>query len=236
MENLEINNNISNNLEINNKQKNFLETTLGKTINSGLNLGLRCLLPDLIEDQVIEIKDTILTNGFKEGVKKAIDSAIDLGKSAIGIFNGNFENITQVQNAIKTGGILDNVSGLINTVVNKTVNNGKLPYSIGNLIKKGKNVIIDNISKNIENEFQSQLNSLEKINKYCNNWREYYNNKDFDGMEKEFNKIKDKMKEIVPIENTIKTARVIENLHSLIKNNGKNFELNEEELELAKVL
>ena len=77
---------------------------------------------------------------------------------------------------------------------------------------------------------------MEKINKYCNNWREYYNNKDFDGMEKEFNKIKDKMKEIVPIENTIKTARVIENLHSLIKNNGKNFELNEEELELAKVL
>lgn len=236
MEALEVKNNLHNNLNIKKEQQNFLETTLGKTINSGLNLGLRCLLPDLIENQIIEIKDTIIKNGFNEGIKKAIDSAIDLGKSAIGIINGNFENISQVQNAIKNGGILDNVSDLITTIVNKIVNKGKIPYSVGQLIKKGKNVIIDSISKNIENNFETQLNSLEKINKYSNNWKEYYSNKDFDGMEREYNKIKEKMKEVLPIENTIKTARIIENLHSLIKNNGKNFNLSQEEVKLAKVL
>jgi len=236
MESLEITNNLSNNLNLEKQQNNFLETTLGKTINAGLDIGLRCLLPDLIEDQVIEIKDTIIKNGFKEGIKQAIDSAIDLGKSAIGIFNGKFENISQVQNAVKTGGILDNVSELINTVVNKTVNSGKISNSLGTVIKKGKNVIIDNISKNIENEFESQLDSLEKINKYSNNWKNYYQNKDFDGMEREYGKIKEKMKDIIPIENTIKTARIIENLHCLIRNNNREFNLTEEEMELAKVL
>ena len=53
---------------------------------------------------------------------------------------------------------------------------------------------------------------------------------------REYDKIRGIMKEIAPIENTIKTARVVENLHKLIKNNGKNFDLTSEELELAKML
>ena len=48
----------------NDEQKNFLETTLGKTINTGLDIGLRALLPNVIEDQIIDIKDTILKEGF----------------------------------------------------------------------------------------------------------------------------------------------------------------------------
>ena len=55
-------------------------------------------------------------------------------------------------------------------------------------------------------------------------------------MEKEINKIKRELKNMVPIENTILSARNIEMLHSLIKNNGKNFELSNEELELANKL
>ena len=55
-------------------------------------------------------------------------------------------------------------------------------------------------------------------------------------MQKEYEKIRTKIKEIAPIENTIKTARNVENLHNLIKNNGQNFNLTEEQLELAKML
>ena len=50
----------------------FLKT-LGKTINTGLDIGLRMLLPDLIEEQVIDIKDTIIENGFGE-VPKEIEN------------------------------------------------------------------------------------------------------------------------------------------------------------------
>ena len=101
MENLSLENNITNDIGLQNKQKSFIETTIGKTINAGLDIGLRYLLPDFIENQVIDVKNTLLESGLKEGVKKAVDSAIDLGKSALGIVTGNFENVLQVNEYIK---------------------------------------------------------------------------------------------------------------------------------------
>lgn len=236
MNNLEVENQITNDVSIENKQRNFLQTNIGKAVNTGLNIGLRYILPDVIEDQVIEIKDSFLQNGFKEGIQTAIDSAINFGKSALGIVTGNFENIQQMQTAVKSGGIIDEISNVLNFTINKVVNSGKIPYALGSAIKTGKNAILNNITKNIESEFENQVNQIEKLNKYTNNWKDYFNNKDFDGMQREYDKIRGKMKEIAPIENTIKTARVIENLHKLIKNNGKNFDLTSEELELAKML
>lgn len=236
MNNLEVENQITNDVSIENKQRNFLQTNIGKAVNTGLNIGLRYILPDVIEDQVIEIKDSFLQNGFKEGIQTAIDSAINFGKSALGIVTGNFENIQQMQTAVKSGGIIDGISNVLNFTINKVVNSGKIPYALGSAIKTGKNAILNNITKNIESEFENQVNQIEKLNKYTNNWKDYFNNKDFDGMQREYDKIRGKMKEIVPIENTIKTARVVENLHKLIKNNGKNFDLTSEELELAKML
>ena len=232
MNNLEVENQITNDVSIENKQRNFLQTNIGKAVNTGLNIGLRYILPDVIEDQVIEIKDSFLQNGFKEGIQTAIDS----GKSALGIVTGNFENIQQMQTAVKSGGIIDGISNVLNFTINKVVNSGKIPYALGSAIKTGKNAILNNITKNIESEFENQVNQIEKLNKYTNNWKDYFNNKDFDGMQREYDKIRGKMKEIAPIENTIKTARVVENLHKLIKNNGKNFDLTSEELELAKML
>ena len=236
MNNLEVENQITNDVSIENKQRNFLQTNIGKAVNTGLNIGLRYILPDVIEDQVIEIKDSFLQNGFKEGVQTAIDSAINFGKSAIGIVTGNFENVQQMQTAVKSGGIIDGISNVLNFTINKVVNSGKIPYALGSAIKTGKNAILNNITKNIESEFENQVNQIEKLNKYTNNWKDYFNNKDFDGMQREYDKIRGIMKEIAPIENTIKTARVVENLHKLIKNNGKNFDLTSEELELAKML
>lgn len=236
MNNLEVENQITNDVSIENKQRNFQQTNIGKAVNTGLNIGLRYILPDVIEDQVIEIKDSFLQNGFKEGIQTAIDSAINFGKSALGIVTGNFENIQQMQTAVKSGGIIDGISNVLNFTINKVVNSGKIPYALGSAIKTGKNAILNNITKNIESEFENQVNQIEKLNKYTNNWKDYFNNKDFDGMQREYDKIRGKMKEIAPIENTIKTARVVENLHKLIKNNGKNFDLTSEELELAKML
>ena len=236
MNNLEVENQITNDVSIENKQRNFLQTNIGKAVNTGLNIGLRYILPDVIEDQVIEIKDSFLQNGFKEGIQTAIDSAINFGKSALGIVTGNFENVQQMQAAVKSGGIIDGISNVLNFTINKVVNSGKIPYALGSAIKTGKNAILNNITKNIESEFENQVNQIEKLNKYTNNWKDYFNNKDFYGMQREYDKIRGIMKEIAPIENTIKTARVIENLHKLIKNNGKNFDLTSEELELAKML
>ena len=55
-------------------------------------------------------------------------------------------------------------------------------------------------------------------------------------MQREYSKLQKELKELVPLENTLKNARQVENIHYLIKNNGKNFNLSEEEFELAKKL
>lgn len=233
---MEIENTINNNIEIEKKQNNFLNSVLGKTINSAIDVGLRAILPDLIENQIIDIKDSLIENGLKGGIQTAINSAIDFGKSVTGIFTGEFQNINQVEIAIGNGGILDTVSNVLEDVVDKAYQKGKINYTVNNLIKKGKDVIINNVSNNIKNELDYQSNSIEKLNTYINNWKEYYNNKNFEGMEKEYNKMKIQIDNVLPIENTLKEMRTVENIHLLIKNNGQNFNITESELKLAENL
>ena len=229
---IEINNNLNNGVE----QKNFLETTLGKTINTGIDIGIRALLPDYIEEQIIDLKDNLIKYGLKDGIKKSIDDALNIGKSAIGIVTGNFENISQVQNAIKSGGIIDNVSNLLDDVINKVYNKGLINFNVARTIRQGKNIILNNVERNIEDNFNKQISSLEFAEKYMNNWKKYFENKDFEGMEKEYQKIKKVSKDLIPIEKTISDVRTIENLHKLIKNNGQDFNLTQEQIELAEKL
>lgn len=230
---MELENSINNNIEIENKQKNFLNNIIGKTINSAIDVGLRAILPDLIENQIIKIKDSLIENGLKGGIQTAINSAIDFGKSVTGIFTGQFQNINQVETAIGNGGILDTISNVLEDVVDKAYQKGKINYTVNNLIKKGKDVILNNISNNIKNELDYQANSIEKLNIYLNNWKEYYNKNDFNGMEKEYNKMKIQIDNVLPIENTLKEVKTVENIHLLIKNNGQNFNITESEIKLA---
>ncbi len=218
------------------KQNGFLNSSVGKIINTAIDLGLRWILPDFVENQIIDVKNSLIKGGLKEGLDKAIESGIELGKSVTGIFTGKFENISQAQNAIKNGGIIDGVSNVLDTALTASTKNGWIPRNVASLIRQGKNAILDNISTNIETEFVNQLDNVEKLGKYENNWRNYYNSKDFDGMEREYQKIKDKLKELLPIETTLKQARQIENIHLLIKNNGHNFNLSDEQLQLAGIL
>ena len=237
MENI-LNNSIelNNNLEIEKEQNNFLETTLGKTINTGIDIGIRAILPDYIEEQIIDLKDNFIKYGLKEGIKKSIDDAINIGKSAIGIVSGNFENIAQMQEAIKNGGIIDNVSSLLDSVINKVQSNGLINSTVARTIKQGKNSILNNVEKNIENTFNNQIKALNYTEKYIENWKNYFENKNFNGMEKEYIKIKKEINNLAPIEKMINEARTIQNLHNLIKNNGQDFNLTQEQIELAKKL
>lgn len=225
-------NNLQNNLG--EKQNNFLQSALGTAINNGINLGIRYALPNYIEDKVIELKDNLIKYGLKEGINQTVKSTIEAGKGAIGIFTGNFENVNQINEAIKSGGLIDSVSTLVDDVLSKVRNTGKIDNMTYSLIKNGKDTILTNVEKNVETTLTNQIRSSEFLAKYMDNWKGYYKNHDFDGMEKEYKKIKGEMKNLVPIENTIKNARNIETLHNLIKNNGKNFNLSEEEINLIK--
>ena len=142
---LGLTNNLNNNLEI--KQNNFLQSTLGKAINNGINIGLRYLLPNWAEDKVIELKDNIFNFGLKDGVSKTIKSVIDTGKSAAGIITGNFENINQINNAIKNGGIIDSVSEIFDTVLSKMKVADKINGTTFDIIKNGKDSILKSVGR-----------------------------------------------------------------------------------------
>lgn len=229
---IEINNNIANEKN----QMEFLDTTLGKTINAAIDIGIRSVLPDFIDEQVINIKDNLILYGLKDGINKTVEDAINLGKSTIGIFTGKFENVSQMQAAIESGGIIDGISKLLDTVVSGARDAGLINKNIANTIKQGKNVILNNVESNIEKTFNKQYKNFEYIDKYINNWKEYFEKKDFSGMEKEYKKIEIKLNEIAPIEKTINEAKQIGIIHNLIKNNGQDFNLSNEQLELAEKL
>ena len=235
---IEINSNIElDNLEnLDKQQNNFLESTLGQVIDSSVDLGLRAILPNFIEDEVIEIKDTLIKEGFSEAVNKAIDSAIDIGKSALGIVTGKFESVSQAEKAVEKGGIVDSVSDVLDFTLDKVSDMGLLSKNITKVIKSGKDALIDNVSSDIKKEFKTQNKNIENLNKYNNSWKESFEAKDFSSMEKYIKKINNLLNKTLPLENTIKNARTIENLHELIKNNGKSFELTNEELQLAELL
>ena len=238
IENLEKNNNlgVENNLTMEKEQKGFLESALGRTINAAVDIGIRALLPDFIDEQIINIKDNLLEYGLGDGIKKTIDDAIDLGKSAIGIFTGDFENISQMQSAVKNGGLIDGVSSLLDTVVDKVSDAGLISNGVAETIKQGKDVILNNVESNIENTFSEQYSAIENIDNYINNWKDSFEKQDFDNMEKEYLKLEEQMQTIAPLTKTIEEAKTIELLHNLIKNNGQDFNLSQEQLELVEKL
>lgn len=218
-------------------QNNFLEGTLGRVINTGVDIALRAILPNAIEDEVIDIKNVIITEGFKEGIKSAITAASNIGKSITGIFTGKFDTVSQAYTAVKSGGIIDTASKLVDSAVKAAQDNKLIKSSTAKVIKKSKNVVKDCISSKIEENFMEQVDGVEKVGKYISNYNTYLEQKDLSGMKREYNKIMKKLDTLLPLESTLKEARVIENIQTLIKNKGGKFEnITEDELKLAQML
>ena len=74
------------------------------------------------------------------------------------------------------------------------------------------------------------------MDEYISNWKNYYNLKDINGMEKEYKKLKKQMDTILALDSTISEAKRIENIHNLLKNKGIDYELSEEEKQLINIL
>lgn len=219
------------------KQNKFLEGNFGKIVNTGLDVALRAILPNAIENEVIGIKNVIMNDGFKEGIRAAINAASNIGKSITGIFTGKFDTVSQAYNAVKSGGIIDSASKVVDSAVKAAQDNNLITASTAKLIKKSKNVVKDCISSKIEEDFMSQVDGLEKVGKYINNWNACLEQKDLSGMKREYTKITKKLDSLLPLESTLKQARYIENIQTLIKNKGGTLEnITENELKLAQVI
>lgn len=231
---MELTNTINNDIELNNKQKSFFNSNLGKIVNTAIDVGLRSILPDMIENQVIDIKNALMENGINEGINVAVDKLVDFAKSAKGIVTGNFENLEQVRTAVGSGGIVDTVSNLIDKALNKVYKKGYINYTVNNLIKSGKNVLLNNVTNNIKTEMNNQQDYFKILDNYIEKWKNGYKNHDFNEMEKTYKKIDNLSEKIVPFENTINEIKYVKNMQEILKNNGHNFNLTDAEIELIK--
>ena len=214
----------------------MLESKMGKILNSCLDAGIKAVCPNIIDDELIEIKDAVIENGIDGGIKEIVNSVHDFGKSALGLVTGNFESIEQIELAVKNGGVIDTVSDVIDFAIDNATKNGSIDKDISKLIKKGKKAIVKDFTKSMSEDLLKEQKTLEKIEKYIDEWKEKYDQKDFEGMEKIYKKIERQINKVIPIKNIVEDSKIIENLHNLIKNNNGKFELSEAELELAKKL
>jgi len=238
---LEMSNNIEQNRGLTNQvssiviakeQNNFLQSNLGGIINGAVDAGIRATLPDFIEEQVIEIKDTFLREGFSAGIQTAIDKALEVGKSMGGILTGDFKSILQVKDALQAGNLANGISEVLDSVLRKANEKNILSSNVTNAILTGKDLILGIMNKNLGHNFDQQIRSLEKINKYIDNWNKYYNRQDLKNMENQYKYIQKELRKVMPIEEIINKARQVENLHNLIKNKGT-FNISKYEVELA---
>jgi len=218
------------------EQNKFIKTNLGQAINAGVDIGLKTILPNFVEDEIIAIKDSLITEGFSAAVDTAIEKTINLGKSLTGILTGTFDNVSQIKEAVEKGGLIDTISDLLDSGINWAKKQGYVSKGVASSIKKGKNAIMDTIEEGIDNTLSNQVEAIEKLDKYIEKWQKYYEEQNFTNMEYQYDKIQEYIQEVVPLEEVLEKARIVENLHELIKNNGKDFELTEEQRELAEML
>lgn len=214
-------------------QERFLETTIGKIANSVLDIGLKKVLPDFLENDVIEIKDVLFNEGFSECIDKTVENAINLGKTAMGIITGNFENIEQAEKALEKGGLLEKLSEGLDYVLEKLEKNKIISNQSCSLIKKGTDLIFDMLNKKIKNEFLKEKEIIKKIGENVINWEKSYLAKDTIGVNNYYNEIKEKIEEVMPIESVLNNFKLIENVNKII-NNSNDFNYDPMYLELAK--
>lgn len=216
-------------------QEKFVESNLYGIFNTALDTGIKIALPDYAEDIVIGIKDTLMENGFVEGAKQIWSNIKEFGKSALGVINGKFDSIEQVQMATKSGGVLDIVSNIFDFALDKAVDNEKISKSTRQTIKSNKNSIIKDIKNKVSENLDDQVGYVEKINEHSQKWQEYFENEDLAGMKRANKNIQKYLEKTLPLENVLKNARKIEIMQNLVENTGS-FDITEEEKELASIL
>lgn len=225
-------NELFNKIDLEKIQNEFLNSKIGQIANIAVDVGLKAILPDFVENEVIDVKNALIEGGLKEGIDKAVESTIDIGKKALGLSDKDFKSIEQAKEALKRGDLVGGISNGIDVLINKLVNNKVISKDMANIVKSGKNVILDNVDKGTEKEFENELNELNKLETHIEKWENFYMNKDIKGLNKEYNKIEKIKEKILPLENIINNINKIENLNNLI-NNSENFDFDKVYLDLA---
>lgn len=218
--------------ELEKDKNNFFDTPFGKFVDNSLNIAISAVFPSIVDDQIINIKDAIIVGGFEAGLEELKNTGTNYKEALDGLISGNFKSIEQMRTVVKDGGLLDIVSFCIDKGLNYIEKKNIVGKEVTNLIRTGKNALINQVSNSIEKKYSGQLEHVEKLSKCCDNWKVAFENKDIDNMNKYYKQMNVQRKGIVQIEEIVKRAETIKNIHNLVSSSG-GFDLTKEEIELA---
>ena len=150
---------------LNNQQKNDLKSTIFEIVNAALDFGIKAALPDFIEDDAIEIKNRFIKEGFLEGCQEIMKKASSYGTFAKNLITGNLSQ-EEVKSLIEKDGILNSISDLTDSVLNKIYKEKLISKDIYNLLKNGKKEIINafeqELNKRVKKEENSEENNIKR--------------------------------------------------------------------------
>lgn len=210
-----------------NKQDNALSGILNNVINWSIDAGLRYILPDSIENEVIKIKNDFINGNTAQKIIDNIKEVINFNKE--NKIQKEILNINEIKDFLKNPNTLKFLANTVDEILIKNFQEKDIKIEKNNT----KKIITENIENKLNDEIESQIKSFNKIENYKNEWYKNYENKDLEKMNKTLKKINKEFKKIIPIENTIKEIRKIENLNELINSKGGDFNVTKEERELA---
>lgn len=222
------------NINLEKEEKGFFDTTLGKIINTGIDFGLELLLPTSLEKPVMVLKDKLLQAGAKEKVRELSNTLQEKQKEQKTITSDPESILSQTKGLFKDKEVLNSISNILSEVF-KTLSSKKvINKSMEKVLEKEKGKIMEHIEKQVDSEFSKQLKSINKLKTQISIWEKSYENQDLKTMKKQFEKIEKELEQTIPVENILKKARQIENIHVLLEKDPKKFSWSEEKLELAK--
>ena len=223
LENKKIENKIINTVA---NQNDNLNDILKNIINWSIDKGIKYLFPNLIGNEIIKIKNSILKSNTQEKITSGIQNIINMENKKSSISNKENNDIQKIEEILNDPRTIE----MLTEIVEKILNN------MDNVKIKDKSIVLKDIHKNLNEDITKQINSINNINNYSRDWCSFFKERDFNSMNKSFNKIKNELKNIAPIEEVIIKVKKIENLHELVKGKGGDINITKEEMELANKL
>ena len=226
--------NLENSIDLKNQENNFnninevLSNIFGNVVNWSIDAAIKYFLPDSIENSIINIKNNLLGDNIQNIIKGNIDNISQTVKANYISEKDQVTDVNKLEKILNNPKTVKALTEIVENVLNE--------ININNKNEKNKNIIYENVEANIDNEIKKQIDSINKIENYKEQWYKNFNEQNFNDMNKVFNNIKKEIKNIIPLENTIKEIRKIENLNELIKKRGGDFNITKEEMELANKL
>ena len=163
--------------------QNLNEININKIIpevaNHALDLGLKTVLPSFLENDVIKIKDAFLQNGFASGLEEAKEKAEEIYQNIKGVFTGEFDSLGEIKKLLQKNGIINTASMLTDKILNTILDAGIINDTTYNLIKSGKNAILNILGNDLNTYLKIDEYDLEKMQTQIEEWKQSYKNLDY---------------------------------------------------------